>query len=61
MSTMLREVGEEMEVSTLAAPGKRRKIPRSAVLVPKRDVEGIKAEAERQAVQARIDLGIIEK
>lgn len=58
MSTQLRDVGENVEVSTVVAEGSRRKMARTPVLIPKRDTEAIRAEVIRQAEAARVVAGV---
>lgn len=58
MSTMLQEVGSMVRVSTIIGPGNRKKLPRKSTLLPAADWAGIKAEIERQAAEARIEVGI---
>lgn len=58
MSTQLADKGTHFEVSTVAAPGTRRKIPRGATMVPKGDPELLKAEIVRQAKALRVAFGV---
>lgn len=53
MSTMLADKGSHWEVSTLAAPGRRKKLPRRRVRVPKGDPDALRLEMIRQAEAAR--------
>lgn len=58
MSTMLEEFPSHWVVSTLAAPGKRRKVPRLRVAVGKDDPDRLTAEIIKQCESARLDAGV---
>lgn len=58
MSTMVSEIGKMLRVSTVMGPGRRKKLPRGGVLVPKGDEDALIAEVVRQATAARVRLGI---
>lgn len=60
MSTMLEEKADHWVVSTLVSVGRRRKVARGKVRVPKGDKAALKTELLRQAVAARAAFGIIE-
>lgn len=61
MSTKVAEVGDMFLVSTMVAPGSRRKIARGGVLVPKGNPDLLKAEIVRQAKAARLLFGVVQK
>lgn len=58
MSTQLEEHGDHWLVKTVAGPGKRRKLGRNPVRVPKDDKDRLRAEIVRQAKAARVAMGI---
>lgn len=58
MTTQLRDVGDMVEVTTVFGPGRRREIPRAPVLVPRDDVGAIRAEIVKQAIAARVAVGL---
>ncbi len=58
MSTQLQDKGKYFLVSTIASPGRRRHIPRGAVVVVKGDKDKLIAEIVRQADRARAMVGV---
>lgn len=58
MSTQIEERGGYVLVSTVSGVGKRKRMARGGVLVPKDDKVGIRAEVIRQAEKARKEAGI---
>lgn len=58
MSTQLDDLGAMWRVSTVTAPGKRKKMARKSVLIPKGDKDALRLEIIRQAEQARRDFGV---
>lgn len=58
MSTLIREVGDMVEVSMFVSTGKRKKRPSNTVLVPKGDKEKLRAAIMQAAAEARVKFGI---
>lgn len=58
MSTQLDDLGAMWRVSTVTAPGKRKRMARKSVLIPKGDKDALRQEIIRQAEQARRDFGV---
>lgn len=58
MSVQLADKGDHYEVSTISAPGTRKKLPRLAVVVPKGDDVALAAEIERQEQAAQLAFGV---
>lgn len=53
MTTELVDAGDHWVVKTVESRGKRRRMGRSAVVVPKGDPAALRAEIERQATALR--------
>lgn len=58
MSTQLEDREDHWVVSTVAAPGGRKRMARGHVAVPKGDDDALKAEMLKQAVALRVEAGV---
>ena len=58
MSTQLRDLGLFIEVSTVVGEGRRKKLPRTSVLIPSSNPQALRDEVVRQATAIRKRLGL---
>lgn len=59
MSTMLEEHASHWVVSTIAATGKRRKVSRTPVAIPKGDETALRTEIIKQCEDIRRAVGVV--
>ncbi len=61
MTTQLEDHGTHWVVKTVESQGKRRRMGRLGVHVPKGDPDALRAEITKQAVQLRFRWGVAQK